>query len=292
MPIILSKREIKNLERLKLLSGTSNNDGRPLIYPSTNGQLLVKTFPRSTIPSSCKFETVDRLMALKNKDIMPEFIYPTDYVIVDGKMVGFAMPYYPSRTLRNVLNDPNISAAIKISYLKQVGDILKRMQAMRKNVKNGDFFINDLHEDNFIVDRNGILRVCDLDTCKIAGNETFKSKYLVKDTPIEEFPNKYRPIQSPVGGEFAPDENSDLYCYVMMIINILYNGGFYSIYSRKQYYDFLMYLSEIGVPLELIEMFAKVYSNEDNVNPSDLIIALQGYIDNPKVKEFKKKYNS
>ena len=42
-----------------------------------------------------------------------------------------------------------------------------------------DFYLNDMHENNFIIDNNtDSIRVVDIDSCKINGNYTFGSKYL------------------------------------------------------------------------------------------------------------------
>ncbi|UKI28760.1 MAG: hypothetical protein L6V78_07850 [Clostridium sp.] len=62
---------------------------------------------------------------------------------------------------------------VKIKYLKDIGTILEKMDEVRKYAELEDFYLNDLHEGNFIVDEEGTLRVIDLDSCKIAGNMPF-----------------------------------------------------------------------------------------------------------------------
>jgi len=53
------------------------------------------------------------------------------------------------------------------------------MRRVRKYTYIKDFYLNDIHENNFVIDRNtDSVGVVDIDSCKINGNYTFGSRYL------------------------------------------------------------------------------------------------------------------
>ena len=74
-------------------------------------------------------------------------------------------------------------------------------------------------------------------------------------------------------GHVIADENSDLYCYCMMILNFLYGSNIDS-FSLDNYYRYLEYLKIIGVDEKLIESFENLILNKDNTNPCSLVETL------------------
>lgn len=67
------------------------------------------------------------------------------------------------------------------------------MKNIRKYTELKDFYIGDIHEDNFLVDtEKQEIFVADLDSCKIA--------------------------------DYKVTEETDIYCYIIMILNYLYDG--------------------------------------------------------------------
>ena len=148
------------------------------------------------------------------------------------------------------------------------------MKNVRKYTTVKDFYLNDIHENNFIVDKKtDSVKVVDIDSCKINGNYTFGSRYLSPMSMVSKFP-KYQQEQNGIcGGFIKPNEDSELYCYIIMILNTLYGGGFNRL-PLEEFYNYLEYLCSIGVDLELLLIFEKIFSNTHNENPYELLDCL------------------
>ena len=202
--------------------------------------------------------------------IKPEFLVSLDY----------ELRYWASRRINginfnSILNDNSISLEVKKKYLKKIGYILKHMDYIRRSTVLKDFYIGDLHESNFIVDKNDKLLICDVDSMKINGNRSSVSKYI---NPFSLFgkagTKKYRLDTSPNRiADYIVDKNTDLYCYIIMIMNFLCGGRINDI-SIEDFYRYLNYLDSIGIDHNMIEMFNKIILEEDNSNPCYYIDSL------------------
>ena len=67
-------------------------------------------------------------------------------------------------------------------------------------------------------------------------------------------------------GVILPNSESDIYCYVMMILKFLTGKNFTSdketVFNRS-----LDKMRSNGLPIELYEAFRRVYQEEPNINP-------------------------
>lgn len=206
---------------------------------------------------------------------MPELVYPEKLLTVDREIVGFTMPYVPSTNLKEILTSSKTPAEVKIKYLKDIGTILEKMEEVRKYADLEDFYLNDLHEGNFIVDEEGTLRVIDLDSCKIAGNMPFCSKYLSGlNYSLASLPGKYKKSNFRCSGDIIPNKDSDLYCYIITVLNTIFGRETQRL-PLETFYDYLDYLRKIGVSTELIDIISDIYSNKHNTNPRDLLDGLE-----------------
>ena len=70
-----------------------------------------------------------------------------------------------------------------------------------------------------------------------------------------------------------PDENSDLYCYSIILLNFLYGTNVNNM-NLNEYYTYLTYLSDIGIDKELIDIFANLLKAKQNQNPYHLLDTL------------------
>ena len=108
---------------------------------------------------------------------------------------------------------------------------------------------------------------------KIKQNQPFPSKYLTPFSLCTNEPNKYRQIEDSDLGFIEPSEDSDLFCYAMMILNYLY-GESVSSQNIEQFYEYLNYLHDIGINQELIDSFADLVISKPNINQQHLIDSL------------------
>ena len=279
-----------NLERLVLPEGVFNTEGNlKLIKDARSGELkLLKTFKDSSgLVYVNKVKTLESLLKHKEELAIDELVYPEEMIKVGGEGIGYVMPYFEaSFNLGTRLKNSSVTRSTKIAYLKAVGMLLRKIKELREST-GIEFFINDLHENNFIVDKNGTVRLVDIDSVKIDDNLPFRSKYLGEYGAITNFSRKYKRTYYRNGlGKIEPNENTDLYCYIMMIVNFLSNSPLH-LMGLQNYHNYLLHLKEIGVPIELIYLFERVYTNEDNVNPVDLLDELIPFIDMEQAKVLK-----
>lgn len=257
--INLSSRSFKGLRTLELPNTVYNTEGKIYIYEDKDKwnkriHLVKKLYINSGPIFSNKLATINSLVDYEGQIGIPEFVYPEKLLTVNREIVGFTMPYVPSTNLKEILSDSATPAEVKIKYLKDIGTILEKMEEVRKYADLDDFYLNDLHEGNFIVDREGTLRVIDLDSCKIAG--------------------KYKLSNFRCSGDIIPNKDTDLYCYIITVLNTIFGRETHRL-PLETFYDYLEYLREIGVSTELIDIISDIYSNKHNTNPRDLLDGLE-----------------
>lgn len=271
--INMTSEDIGNLKKLSL--NFFNAKGDLLLFRYNNVLRLLKTLDDFTEDDFQKhFNAVSLLV--KYRDYLPsEFVIPDFLVRVDNIIKFFAINYVYGNNLSVVLKDDNVSLERKKNYLKRIGIILRQMENIRKNTELKNFYLADIHEDNFIVDKAGVLRTIDLDGGKFSEDNNPVVKYL---SPVSLFAKcntpKYKiDMSNPYFASYIIDENTDIYCYSIVILNYLYNGKINGV-SMNEFYDFLTKMSDIGIDKELIGCFERLFDDRDNVNPCDYIDTL------------------
>lgn len=225
---------------------------------------------------SNKLFTINSLVDRNESIGMPELVMPKALVSIEKTIVGFAMPYIKGCTMAETLTR-EIALAQKIDYLKQVGTILRKMAEVRKVVD--DFYLNDLHERNLIVDEFGRVNVIDLDSCSIDHNLKFRSKYLSKYNVLLKN-DKYQKVGgASCGATIVPDANTDLFCYSVIFLNFLFDMNVQGV--NKNYYLKLMNrLLDAKAPKELVDGLSKLMSPEDNFNFDYLLDSVPEFYSN------------
>ena len=274
--INLSKKKFSELKPFELPNSVFNTEAK--MYELEKGRkpyILKKLYNDQGPTFANKLYTLEMLNT--NRDYIPDsFVLPENLVSVNQKVVGFTTPLMPGTNLQEILDDSQMDIKEKILYLKRIGEILENIKNVRRYTPLKDFFINDLHESNFIVNRQKKqLYVVDTDSCKIADNLTFCSRYLSPFALCSKtVSKKYSVIDtSTVGGYIMPDENSDLYCYSIILLNFLYDNNVNGM-ELDEFYTYLTYLSDIKVDKELIDIFANLLTAKHNQNPYYLLDTL------------------
>lgn len=292
----ISEKKFDSLKPLELPNDILNTESELYIIEDKNKwakrqSVLKKLYINSGTVFSNKLYTVNELIDNKDKINIDELVMPEYIVTIYGKIVGFTVPYVDNINFKHVLDSVEFTNSQKIDFFKQVGQILHKMSNVREYTSVKDFYLNDLHENNLIFNKKtGKINVVDLDSCKIGDNFPFVSKYLSPISPINEV-NKYRKLNIDyIGGSFIPDENTDLFCYTVMILNYLYGGRITSL-SISEYYDYLTYLHSIGVSHELVDKFSLIYTEKNNENIYEYLDELVNVIgrSNQHVYEYVKK---
>ena len=273
--INMSKTKLNSLEPLVLPKNVTSTQCELFKYPYYGKEKLLKKLHRTDgIIFANKLYTIEALNA--NKDSMPSnFVLPESLVSINKKIEAFTMKYIKGINLSVILNNPDITYEEKIHYLKSIGRILEQMQNIRKYTNLNNFYLGDIHEDNFLVERDKQeVYIVDLDSCKIAGNKSFPGRYLTNSSLIKYNSTKYQTLsQTDDLADYKIDENTDIYCYIIMILNYLYDGRVDRL-SLDKFYDFINYLEDIKVNIELIECFNKIVVGGNNINPCNYLDTL------------------
>lgn len=273
--INMSKTKLNSLEPLILPKNVTSIECELFKYPYYGKEKLLKKLHRTDgIIFANKLYTIEALNA--NKDSMPSnFVLPESLVSINKKIEAFTMKYIKGINLSVILNNPDITYEEKIHYLKSIGRILEQMQNIRKYTNLNNFYLGDIHEDNFLVERDKQeIYIVDLDSCKIAGNKSFPGRYLTNSSLIKYNNTKYQTLsQNDDLADYKIDENTDIYCYIIMILNYLYDGRVDRL-SLDKFYDFINYLEDIKVNIELIECFNKIVVGGNNINPCNYLDTL------------------
>lgn len=273
--INMSKTKLNSLEPLILPKNVTSTECELFKYPYYGKEKLLKKLHRTDgIIFANKLYTIEALNA--NKDSMPSnFVLPESLVSINKKIEAFTMKYIKGINLSVILNNPDITYEEKIHYLKSIGRILEQMQNIRKYTNLNNFYLGDIHEDNFLVERDKKeIYIVDLDSCKIAGNKSFPGRYLTNSSLIKYNNTKYQTLsQTDDLADYKIDENTDIYCYIIIILNYLYDGRVDRL-SLDKFYDFINYLEDIKVNIELIECFNKIVVGGNNINPCNYLDTL------------------
>ena len=286
----ISERKFNNLERFVLPNGVFNNESELFYIDEKNKWekrrfLLKKLNNDFGIILSNKLFTVNELIT--NKDIIgiSELVIPDKLVSVHGKIVGFTIPLVNGNNFSEVLSNDSISVSDKIKYFKEIGYILENMKYVRQYTLLNDFYLNDIHENNFVLNNDtGKINVVDMDSCKINNNMTMVSLRLSPFSNIYDF-NKYEKEESMCGGCYKPSYNTEMYSYIIMFLRFISNYRINEM-DVSSYYAYMEYLHKLGISYELIDILASIYSEKDNVNPYLLLDEFTPYYEKCNYKKY------
>ncbi|MBP3841302.1 MAG: hypothetical protein IK997_04155 [Bacilli bacterium] len=280
--INLSERKFESLNPLDFGSGVINTEADLYeLYYKGKKRVFKKLHLLNGAVFANKLYTLEMLD--DNKEYLPEnFVIPNFLAVVNGKIVGCAEEYIEGINLEKILNNISIEPKTQLEYLKKIGELLEQLKYIRQDTPLKSIFINDLHAGNFVVTKDS-LKVIDLDSCKICDNKPFPSRYLLPNTLLKNS-NKYlifeENFKNYKGNAYVKDlgyidanEESDLYCYIITILNYLYKGNVHRM-EIDGFYKYLNYLEYIGINYDLISMFERIILNCSNKNPKEYLETL------------------
>lgn len=272
--IPLSKTKLKAMELLKLPKEVLNTEGNLYCFDYYGKKTVLKyLFDLDGERFASKLYTIEMLNKYKD-DLPKSFTIPESLCTLKGDVVGFTSPFVEGKNLASILQDPKLNHTEAIKHLKKIGNLLNDLKNIRTYGSLSDIYLNDLHESNFIVNKNGELFVVDLDSCKIANNSSFPARYLTPMSLLNYTQGKYVINTSTKElGYVKANENSDLYCYNMVILNYLFKGCInrMSIYN---FYDYLNYLDLLKINPKLLDCFSRIINNCDNEDPTPYLETL------------------
>lgn len=272
----ISHKRFKSLKKLELDRSILSTEGTLFFVDDKekwkkNKKLVKRFYNDFGISFGNKLVTLNSLVDQRETIDIPELVFPEKLVISNSQVIGYTMDYIEGTNLSLLLKDSKLDSKKAIDYLKQIGLILEKVNKLNEYKKTRNFHLNDVHEGNFVVDNSGKVHAVDLDSCRIDDNIPFVAKYLCPFSQIELCPEKYsqKTGDTPIGFIMS-DKNSDLYCYNVMILNYLFQDNITRL-SIDEYYEYLNYLNSIGMPLELLDSFNRLFDKSDNINPYEIL---------------------
>lgn len=198
----------------------------------------------------------------------PELVLPEHQVLIDGKISGFTVPYIKGENLGSIIKNFHTPDETIIKYFTKVGMVIEKVQQNSAYAFPGGlkFQFGDLHPYNILVDEEDNIKFVDLDSAYLGSRLPNPSMYLATSRELLKNTNKYPVINLDYIGLNIPNDNTDLYCYNMMILEFLAKDKIRN-KSVDEYYSYIGYLQSLGYGPDLLESFFKLPINSNNTNP-------------------------
>ena len=186
---------------------------------------------------SQKISTVMKLNSNNEYKNIENLVIPDIIVVVNNNIVGFAMPLIRNhKNIGAIINNDNIDTTVKLYYLKEIGNIIDKVH--RTDEEHFKLNFGDLNEFNFILDKDNNVKVIDLDSSYTGDSKPVNcAYYLLKNKYLSMVNNKYKTAEN---GIIIPTDDTDLYCYNMMILNAIAGRSMFK-EDIEVYYDYLNY---------------------------------------------------
>lgn len=246
----------------------------PLYYQNKTSEATILDFSKTEILKHFHWINENKVYTLEEINhqeedlrLVKELLIFKKIVLVNSQVKGILIDKGYNANLADFKME-KVSFNDLIMVLQNIGRVLHTLHCCREQegiLKT--FFIGDLHEGNILVDRKTKnIQICDIDSCKIGSNQPFPTKYL-------NFYNKYNYVRKnlknkyPIQNDrFIPNGNSDLYCYIKIILDILFNFDIEYL-NILNYHKVIYNLKEQGLPDALYQIFINLYHPIDNKNP-------------------------
>ena len=268
----LTKEEFQNLEPLHLVEGTIEKESIMYYAPNRTKQ-IIKVYKDYDNPLylMSKIKTIRNLLRYTKEISFPELLKPLSIALLDNKMIGIVYPEIEAYTARTYLYLNLIPTKIKIEILRKIGLLLEKIKNTnpKYNAAFADVHIDNFLVDNIIVDERKNIKdlsiiACDTDSMKIMDSKGIPGYYLYDSEKLSTI-DKYR-LDSEK--DIIPDSNTDIYCYIMIILDFISKSHFVYGLNISEYNYYLDYLDRIGINSNLLTSFASVYeNNKDNISP-------------------------
>lgn len=274
--ISLSQKQLNSLTRLSLPHEVKNTESEIYVLSHRNHRgsndslLLKKLYITNGLSMANKLYNVSLLGDNKENIDIDELVIPKRLVAIRKKICAFTIPNIEGTNLGTLLHDSKVSNEEKIEYLYKIGKLLKRTQKLK--IQNVPFHFGDLHEYNFILGKDRKVYAVDLDSCYLNTSNPQPSYYLAVNKNLSCFPTKYRENN---GGIVYPNQNTDLLCYNMIILNTIGRDKISS-FDISTYYEYTNYLKSLGFGKDIIHCFHNIYSSAKNINPCEYLDQIPG----------------
>ena len=270
--VYLRTRDYDHLEEIILPSSSWHSEAYFYKNPKDPNEIY-KIYHNYTDPKymNSKIIALSNLERFDKETKIPNIVYPSKALFIAKTFRGIALPKIDGTNASIVLDARYVPLSNKILILKQIGTILSNI---RKYAKDKNAAYADVHGDNFMVEGINYLNYQDTSTINTVGIDSESMKlydspgitnfYLYNNGNIYDI-DKY---EANIQGITLPDSNTDIYCFIMMILKLISGEEDIYLFPVEDYYRYLDYLDKLGFDSHLLESFASVYQNDkDNIDP-------------------------
>jgi len=205
---------------------------------------------------------IDTIRTLQDSELSEyeELVIPDELVTISGVKSGFTLREIEDATnLHLFLNDHRIPKKDKITVLKKIGELLRRVQSQKQ-----EFYFGDLQSYNFLVGKDLDIHAVDLDSSAVSRKKPLETKYVIIDKKSHGVP-KYKVNKM---GRSYPNRNVDIFCYNTLVLNYLAGRPMHKL-SFEEYFDYINYLEECGMPKDMIDIYLNLYTDKNNESVVD-----------------------
>ena len=235
----------------------------------TDRQRVTKLFvdqPELTRQNLCNLRLLQNHAALK---AIPALVMPLSLFCLEGRPIGYTMPYIPGRTLTDYLADPSLGRTGQLDVLAQLAEVICALPE--------DVFIGDLHGENVLVDPIGRIHLIDIDGFSLRDGFQLTVPRLAPDIPGKYVEQNGRPMVN---------RDSDIYCFYHLFLCWLAGNS----YVMTEYYfpRYIRYLERQDFPPSLISHMEKLTAPGKNlldarairkINPNSHYLSFQTFLE-------------
>lgn len=222
-----------------------------------------------------KFKSIQNLIKFTSIHNIPELIRPDRLVIKNDEFIGIRLPLIEGVNASYYLNSRYVPIEIRIAILKQIGAILKKIYMADNTTAFGD-----VHGHNFMVENPNdygydVSKIhttaIDTDSMKLYDSPGVINFYLYDNKNLYNM-DKY---EENAAGIVKPSYNTDLFCFIMMIFEVISDDKYFFSIPLIKYRRYIDYLDKLGFDSNLLNALISVYEDDkDNIDPTPYLDSL------------------
>lgn len=200
-------------------------------------------------PAGKNIENIYLLSERLTHDQYPQIALPNAMISFCGQVVGYMMPYVDGIEMGAALKDSRFTHNQKVDWFNQLAEIILSLPK--------DVFVGDLHAQNVLIRKDGIVMLIDIDgfsivsghqlTCPAMHNENLPAKYF-NDL-----------------GDIIISRETDILCLFRMFFKYIFDGKDIIYFPEEWIKQFPRYLQLRGMDINFISSVTNLFSFEINL---------------------------
>lgn len=259
--IALTQEKLESLPEFQVSNIVKGTEGKFLLYEENGKKELLKLYyDQSQENINAKVCLMTWLLNALDKKEYPEF-HLFDGLVITDEVKGCKIPLIENGVnLQILLRNPKVKLSQKISYLKEILEIL--LKSMNIPQLANTFFLGDISESKFIFDfEEMMIKAIGLDSGYIKGLPVSPSKVLSDNPYLQKF-SKY---QTDNDKNIIPNQNSIYTSFIYMLLNTLSGESDSHQWEPDKFFRYISFLENRKIDLDLIAAIISIYRDKTNI---------------------------